>query len=1110
MPAAVSHLFDFMTFESSLFVFDGYLNFPNSPLGWGIFGGFCLLLIFLAWRFRRYSPPRTGMRWLLFISLVLITPVTSLFSIIQMPPGTALPPPGTPLLPEGPVLLLFSALPWTLAAGFLGPFATGLLAGLSGGIIAFFNGHNPFMPLSYALIGILLSTATRQRFRTLVYRIISRPLIATIALSILYIFLFGFTTLFVVEGTLPVRLDYAFSHMLGASLAFFGQMLIGALFAEVIAIGWPGVWYGDGSLEPSPAERSLESRLLYGLVPLVLALVVLLMVGDWYVANTTTRSMLETQMQTTAITAANSLPFFLETGQNLIAQIAQDERLTSNDQDELVDTLIEHLRKEPFFSQFTLLDSKGESLAGFPVADFDKTFPTPDELLGVNLAMNGVAFQQYSLPPEGNDTAAQLVFITTIQANDEAPVQGILLGYTKLNENPFTKPIIENLETLTDVQGEGMIVDEEGMILYHPDKNQVGNYLEIETGNEPIFEPNVTAPDGTRQMLYIYPVPGRSWVTVTVIPAEYAQQVALENAAPLLSLMLLMATIGYLVIRLGLRMITSSIQKLAFESEKIAEGDLDHKVVSKNADEIGQLGQALEQMRISLKTRMDEVNRLLFVSRGVASALEMDLAVKPILKGALATGASSARLILTPAALPETDQEVQSRFGLGPSAEKYQGLDEKILAMTESEHEVVMDDPQGAGLENESGGPIPASLLAIALRHENVHYGTLWIAYDQPHTFFQDEVRFLSAIAGQAALAAANARLYLSEQLGRQRFEAILASTPDPVLVTDHQNRFLVANPAAITLLGDGEMPTSGTAIDKVIEQEELLNLLQEAEISDTPRSVEVNFPGNRTYHATASPVMADGQMMGRVCVLTDVTQFKELDALKSEFVSTVSHDLRSPLTLMRGYATMLQMVGELNEQQAGYINKIVSGIESMSFLINNLLDLGRIEAGVGLQLDKVPVEEITRQVIEGLHVQAIQKQIDLTFEPSPGNSPLIEADQALLHQAIYNLVDNAIKYTDAGGKVTVSIKVKPSEIAWVVQDTGIGISPLDLPRVFERFFRPAGRRSSQHKGSGLGLTIVKSIAEHHGGSVKAESQLGKGSTFTLTIPMRQVNESKE
>jgi signal transduction histidine kinase/HAMP domain-containing protein len=733
--------------------------------------------------------------------------------------------------------------------------------------------------------------------------------------------------------------------------------------------------------------------------------------------------------------------------------------------------------------------------------------PTPDERLGIDLAMAGVAFQQYSLPPRGDSSPAQLVFITTVRKNDQSPVEGVLLGYTRLNENPFTRPIIENLHTLSDFQGIGMIVDEEGMIIYHPDSSQVGNFLEVETGNEPQFIPHITAPDGTRQMMYVHPIPGRSWLTVTMIPMEYVQQLALENAAPILTLMLLVTVIGYLVVRLGLRNITSSLQKLASASAKIAMGDLDHKMVFKNQDEIGRLGQSLDQMRVKMKTRMDEADRLLFVSSGAAASLEMNLAVKPILKGALAAGASSARIILTPAALPESDRQVQTQFGLGPSAEKYRGLDSTILAMTESEPQIVLPNPQAAGLVAENGGPIPAGLLAIALYHENVQYGTLWIAYDHFHTFTQDEVHFLSAVAGQAALAASNARLYLSEQLGRQRFEAILTSTPDPVLVTDHQNRLLVANPAAVSLLGNGESPASGTPIDDIIEQEELLDLLYDPTTSGTPISVEVDFPGDRTYHATASPVLADGYMMGRVCVLTDVTHFKTLDALKSEFVSTVSHDLRSPLTLMRGYATMLQMVGELNEQQAGYIDKIVNGIESMSFLVNNLLDLGRIEAGVGLDLEMVPVEEVTRQVIEGLHLQAVQKHIDLTFESPSENSRLVEADQALLHQAIYNLVDNAIKYTNSGGKVAVSIKEKTGEIAWVVQDTGIGISPVDLPRVFEPFFKSAGQRSGQHKGSGLGLTIVKSIAERHGGSAKAESQLGKGSTFTFAIPLHQQNE---
>jgi signal transduction histidine kinase len=243
---------------------------------------------------------------------------------------------------------------------------------------------------------------------------------------------------------------------------------------------------------------------------------------------------------------------------------------------------------------------------------------------------------------------------------------------------------------------------------------------------------------------------------------------------------------------------------------------------------------------------------------------------------------------------------------------------------------------------------------------------------------------------------------------------------------------------------------------------------------------------------------------MGRVCILRDITSFKELDGLKSEFVATVSHDLRSPLTLMRGYATMLEMVGELNDQQAGYVRKIVSGVESMSRLVSNLLDLGRIEAGVDLQLEMVPVHDIIERVTGALQLQATQKRVSLVTAVPQQTIPLIEADQALLQQALQNLVDNAIKYTEPGGRVVVSVNAQPENLVFEVQDTGIGIAPVDVPRLFEKFFRGAHQGPKKQSGSGLGLAIVKSIAERHGGKVWVESQLGKGSSLFLAVPYRQ------
>ncbi len=390
------------------------------------------------------------------------------------------------------------------------------------------------------------------------------------------------------------------------------------------------------------------------------------------------------------------------------------------------------------------------------------------------------------------------------------------------------------------------------------------------------------------------------------------------------------------------------------------------------------------------------------------------------------------------------------------------------------------------------------------MNHENQYYGTLWVGYDQPHTFSEEEVRFLVTLGSQAALAAANARLFMSAEIGRKRLESILSSTPDPVLVTDQHDCLLLANPAAWQALGLGLDANEGRPIDQVVTDAGLLDLLQ-ANKPDKG-TTEIYLPGGKVYLASATSVLAEGRRVGRVCVLRDVTHFKELDALKSDFVSTVSHDLRSPLTLMRGYATMLEMVGQLNEQQIGYVRKIVAGVENMSRMVNNLLDLGRIEAGVGLQLETVPVVDVVERVVNAMQLQAAQKQIQLTTEIPPQTMPLIEADQALLQQAIQNLVENAIKFTKQGGRVMVRMQVQPVGLVIQVIDNGIGISPMDLPRMFEKFYRGAQgtTKDKEQRGTGLGLAIVRSIAERHGGRVWAESQLGKGSTFSLSLPLRQ------
>jgi PAS domain S-box-containing protein len=661
---------------------------------------------------------------------------------------------------------------------------------------------------------------------------------------------------------------------------------------------------------------------------------------------------------------------------------------------------------------------------------------------------------------------------------------------------------------MKDVGGAGFLLDENNRIIYHSDPGQTTSIYSGQRGADAAFY-DETAPDGSRQLVFYQPVTGRPWAVVLTVPAQQAQQLALNIAMPLSLMIFVLAIIAMISLRVGLRVVTGSLQSLANEANRIAQGHFDHPLPTDGVDEVGQLRRAFEKMRSSLQARLGEINSLLQVSQGVASSLEMQDAVKPVLDAILSTGAKSVSVVLSPSILPDTFVELPSRFSSGDVQDIYAHLDDQILALAQSQEKIVLPNlTRSRELDLDPSLSQPLALLAVALRHENRYYGVVWAGYEQPRMFSDSDIRFVTTLAGQAALAVANAHLFLNVEASRRQLKAILNSTPDPVLVTDHRNRLLLANRAAANAMGQTESASSsdiGRKTEQVIQIRPLLALLESTTTEN--QSTEIKLADQRTYLATASSVMVDGRQIGRVCIMRDVTHFKELDMMKSEFVATVSHDLRSPLTLMRGYATMLEMVGELNEQQQGYVKKIISGVENMSRLVNNLLDLGRIDLGVGLQVENVSVLDIIERVTSALQLQATQKNIILSVELSKDMPHAVEADQALLHQAVYNLVENAIKYTPEGRSVTVRTSTTPGNLIFSVEDSGIGIAPDDIPHLFEKFYRGKQREARAQTGSGLGLAIVQSIAVNHGGKIWVESELGKGSVFHLQIPLVQPKE---
>jgi signal transduction histidine kinase len=399
-----------------------------------------------------------------------------------------------------------------------------------------------------------------------------------------------------------------------------------------------------------------------------------------------------------------------------------------------------------------------------------------------------------------------------------------------------------------------------------------------------------------------------------------------------------------------------------------------------------------------------------------------------------------------------------------------------------------------------AGVKAPGAVLAVSLHHENQYYGVLWIGYPESRLISEEEVRFISTLASQAGMTAANAKLYATAELGRQRLEAVINSTPEPVMVFDDNDRLILMNPAAMQLRGLINSTNPGQNLKDVVSNEILYDLIK-CYSSNMDVTRELQLSNDCTYYISVSSVMNNQKIVGKVCLLRDITHFRIMDTLKTDVVATVSHDLRSPLTYMKGYVSLLTAVGPLNDQQRSYVEKIGAGVENMTKLVNNLLDLSRIEAGVKLSIEKVSPNLIIDQIISGLRPVATHNHINLSIGDAEYNDLLVDADPELLHQAVFNLVDNAIKFNNLGGTVEVILTTVEGKAIFEIRDNGIGISPIDLPHLFEKFYRSNRRESYKNRGTGLGLAIVKSIAERHFGRVWVESKLGRGSSFFFEIP---------
>jgi PAS domain S-box-containing protein len=556
------------------------------------------------------------------------------------------------------------------------------------------------------------------------------------------------------------------------------------------------------------------------------------------------------------------------------------------------------------------------------------------------------------------------------------------------------------------------------------------------------------------------------------------------------------------------------------------------------------LAEAMEELR----EERDRVEALYRITAQLAASLDLDHVLnKALMLIVDAVGAERASTLI----LDLGSGQLIHRAGLGEDVKLPPGGRPACLSggedlvhwvMGQRQATVVPDigqDPRWREGEDEGGEDYLRgyrSALAVPLVATDQVLGALLLLHSSVGYFRAEHVRLIETAAAQIAQSINNVGLYnviggQAERLGNMlkvqqvesaKSQAILEDIADGVMVTDVEGKVILFNAASERILGLPRQRALGRTTSEMLG-------LYGSQALDWMEAVDgwAEHPGSyadgdylsaqlsiegRVVSVNLAPVLMGGanrpqEFLGTVSVFRDVTAEVEADRAKTEFVSMVSHELRTPMTSIKGYADLLLMrsVGSLTEDQERFLSIIGNNVDRLTMLVDDLLDISRIESGrLDLHLEPMNLEEAVERVISSMKARADQRDLLLQSEMPVGglSLPMVYADPDRVVQILTNLVANACQYTPAGGRVVVSARAVGNKVHVSVRDTGIGISPENQEKIFERFFRaddPVVRSSS---GTGLGLPIVSSLVEMHGEEIWLESKLGEGSIFTFTLPI--------
>lgn len=512
--------------------------------------------------------------------------------------------------------------------------------------------------------------------------------------------------------------------------------------------------------------------------------------------------------------------------------------------------------------------------------------------------------------------------------------------------------------------------------------------------------------------------------------------------------------------------------------------------------------------------RIRQRDHLLSITRAMVSRLNLRAVLRLILQASVDMLLGQSGLI---ALRGDADVfDFWASYGLPPAlVDSFRPLVEDVPDVTRIEEFSMPDLADKLGQIAEETGLLLRQVVALPMIVEQDLLGVIFIFRAQSSRFSPDDRQILASFADYAAIAVNNARLYEAADTERRRLDALLDSSADGIMVLRPNLRFERFNRALVTLTGWPAEQVVGRPHDEIIvwARRRSRLTLEDAVAQGWPteegRTLYVEGELRRrngsfvSLGMTYAPLMTpNGRLINIIGTARDITRFREADALKDTFISIVSHELKTPVSIIKGYAETLRRPEARSNPDLveDMLADITQETDRLTRLVDDLLDASRLQAG-GLpfrDVEDVDLADIARRVVERYRSQTDKHDLVLDF---PRDFPAIDADPQRLEQVLDNLVSNAIKYSPRGGMVEVRGRANPAEVILSVTDEGVGIPLDEQERIFDRFYRVESPETRAVAGTGLGLYLTRAIVEAHGGRCWVTSAPGRGSTFYVALP---------